>query len=191
MATSPEDASLCFAERLRGDVSGNGILLNCFGGSTSTSRKQPSTSVEYLCQRFSLAQLRKSTNDFSESHFLRQGQHGPVYRGSISINGQLKDITVKRLGAGSSKGLALYKNDVLFMSQLHHPNLQPLVGFCDDKNEMIVVYEHAPKTDHSGIYLGASRPRYGGRRGWKSALEWRVDCTTFTLELNASSFIAI
>ncbi|XP_028799448.1 receptor-like protein kinase ANXUR1 [Neltuma alba] len=145
---------------------GMGILLNCFGGSASTSKKQPSTSVEYLCQRFSLAQLRKSTNGFSESHFLRQGQHGPVYRGSISINGQLKDITVKRLGAGSSTGLTLYKNDVLFMCQLHHPNLQPLVGFCDDKNEMIVVYEHAPNGSLRDLF-GSKPPTFS----WKKRLE--------------------
>ncbi|XP_028799469.1 receptor-like protein kinase ANXUR2 [Neltuma alba] len=154
---------------LRGDVSGNGILLNCFGGSTSTSRKQHSTSVEYLCQRFSLAQLRKYTNDFSESHFLRQGQHGPVYRGSISINGELKDIIVKRLGARSStssKGLPLYKNDVLFMCQLHHPNLLSLVGFCDDKNEMIVVYEHAPNGSLWDL-LGSKLPTFS----WKKRLE--------------------
>ncbi|XP_028799527.1 receptor-like protein kinase ANXUR1 [Neltuma alba] len=146
-----------------------GILLKCFGGSASTSAKQPSTSVEYLCHRFSLAELRKSTNDFHESHFLGQGRHGPAYRGSISINGQLKDIAAKRLGTRSSissDGLTLYKNDVVFMCQLHHPNLLSLVGFCDDKNEMIVVYEHAPNGSLRGL-LGSKSPTFT----WKKRLE--------------------
>ncbi|XP_028799519.1 receptor-like protein kinase ANXUR1 [Neltuma alba] len=146
-----------------------GILLNCFGGSSSTSKKQPSTSVEYLCHRFSLAQLRKSTNDFHESHFLGQGRHGPAYKGSISINGQLKDIAVKRLGTRSSissDGLTLYKNDVVFMCQLHHPNLLSLVRFCDDKNEMIVVYEHAPNGSLRDL-LESKPPTFW----WKKRLE--------------------
>ncbi|XP_028799457.1 probable receptor-like protein kinase At5g38990 [Neltuma alba] len=148
-----------------------GILLKCFGGSSSTSTKQPSTSVEYLCHRFSLSQLRKSTNDFDDSHFLGQGRHGPAYRGRISVDGQLKDVTMKRLGRRSSipsysEGLTLYKNDVVFMCQLHHPNLLSLVGFCDDKNEMIVVYEYAPNGSLRRL-LGSKPPTFS----WKKRLE--------------------
>ncbi|KAI9079571.1 hypothetical protein K1719_038475 [Acacia pycnantha] len=150
-----------------------GILFKCFGGcSSSSSTKQPSTSVEYLCHRFSLSQLRKSTNNFDESHFLGQGLYGPAYRGSISVNGEIKDIAVKRLGnklANYSEGLTLYKNDVIFMCQLNHPNLLSLVGFCDDNNEMIVVYEYASK----GSLRGQLRSK-SSSLSWKKRLEINI-----------------
>ncbi|XP_028805095.1 receptor-like protein kinase ANXUR2 [Neltuma alba] len=147
------------------------ILHKCFGGCGSTSRKQPSTTIEYLCHRFPLSQLRKATDDFDESRKIGEGPYGVVYRACISINGQLKDITVKRLrreAAISSNGFSLYKNDIIFMCQLNHPNLVSLVGFCDDQNEMIVVYEYAPNGSLQQLYGTESKSPI---RPWKKRLE--------------------
>ncbi|KAK4279426.1 hypothetical protein QN277_011211 [Acacia crassicarpa] len=124
---------------------GMGILIKCFGcSSSSSSIKQPSTTVEYLCRRFSLAELRKLTGDFDRSRIIGEGPYGVAYRASISVNGQIEDVAVKRLRQPEAYGISLYKNDILFTCQLHHPNLLSLVGFCDDNTEMIVVHEYAP-----------------------------------------------
>ncbi|KAI9124739.1 hypothetical protein K1719_004661 [Acacia pycnantha] len=148
-----------------------GILHHCFcfGGCGSTSRKQPSATVEDvchrfsleqlrkkhpsatvedLCHRFSLEQLRKSTDGFDESRLIAESDFSKEYRASISVNGELKHVTVKRLrqeAVISSYDLICYKNNIIFRCQLHHPNLVSLVGFCDDHNEMIVVFDYAPK----------------------------------------------
>ncbi|KAI9124660.1 hypothetical protein K1719_004582 [Acacia pycnantha] len=122
-----------------------GILHDCFGGCGSTSRKQSPTTIELLCHRFSLSQLRKSTDDFHQSRIIGEGPYGVAYRASIFVNGQLKDIALKRLrSVNSSHGISMYKNEIILMCQLRHPNLVSLVGFCDDQNEMIIVYDYVP-----------------------------------------------
>ncbi|XP_028799335.1 receptor-like protein kinase ANXUR1 isoform X1 [Neltuma alba] len=149
-----------------------GIFHKCFGGPASTSRKHPSTTIEYLCHRFSLSQLRKSTDNFDDSRIIGEGPFGVGYRARISVNGQMKDLIVKRLrreAANSSYGLLLYKNDIIFRCQLHHPNLVSLVGFCDDQNEMIVVYDYAPNGSlYQQLYETEAKPAI---RPWKKRLE--------------------
>ncbi|XP_028799440.1 receptor-like protein kinase ANXUR1 [Neltuma alba] len=150
-------------------IQGMEILYQCFGGSGSPRRKQPSTTVEDLCHRFSLTQLRESTDDFDGSRFIGEGPYGVAYRGCISIDGQLKDIAVKRLRQPESYGISLYKNEIIFMCQLRHPNLLSLVGFCDDRNEMIVVYDYAPNRSlyHQIHGIDSNSPI----KPWKKRLE--------------------
>ncbi|KAK4279433.1 hypothetical protein QN277_011218 [Acacia crassicarpa] len=155
-----------------------GILSKCFGGSSSsTSRKQPSATVEDLCHRFSLEQLRKSTDGFDKSRLVAESIFSKEYRASIYVNGELKHVTVKRLrqeAATSSYGLISYKNNIIFRCQLHHPNLVSLVGFCDDHNEMIVVYDYdyAPKGSlHDQLYR---TERNSPTLSWKRRLEISV-----------------
>ncbi|KAJ1435361.1 Serine-threonine/tyrosine-protein kinase, catalytic domain [Sesbania bispinosa] len=37
-----------------------------------------------------------------------------------------------------------FKKEIELLCQLHHPNLVSLIGFCIQKNEMIIVYEYMP-----------------------------------------------
>ncbi|XP_028799612.1 receptor-like protein kinase FERONIA [Neltuma alba] len=149
-----------------------GILHNCFGGCGSTSRKQPSTTIEHLCHRFSLSQLRKLTNDFDESRIMGEGPRSVVYRVCVSVDGQLRDIAVKRLrreAAISLNGFSRYKTDIIFMCQLHHPNLVSFVGYCDDKNEMILVHDCAPNGSlYNQLYETRSKSPI---RPWRKRLE--------------------
>lgn len=159
------------------------FFQKCFGGSVSTStstsastssRKQPyhhyTTTVEQLCHRFSLDQLLQFTNNFHESLIIGSGPYGVAYKASIFLNGHLKHVAIKRLRQKPqtySEGIALYKNDILFTCQLHHPNLLSLVGFCDDNNEMIAVHEYAPNGSlYDHIYTKPPTPL-----SWKKRLE--------------------
>ncbi|XP_054818742.1 receptor-like protein kinase ANXUR2 [Prosopis cineraria] len=149
-------------------------LLKCFGGSASTSRKrkQPSTTVEELCHRFSLSQLEEATNNFHPTRMIGEGAFGPVYRGGrISIDGQSIEIAVKRIPPGNSfQGRSEFENEIVMMCQLHHPNLVSLVGFCDDKNEMIVVYKYVP---NNSLYyqLYEQHGKSSPVEPWKKRLE--------------------
>ncbi|XP_028805102.1 receptor-like protein kinase ANXUR1 [Neltuma alba] len=120
------------------------FLLKYFGGRGSTSMQQPSATIEDLCHRFSLAQLRKSTNHFDRRLITHTDNFYRAYKGCISINGELKDVIVERFRRGGHSVLQLVKNNIIYRCRLHHPNVVSLVGFCDDENEMIVVYDYAP-----------------------------------------------
>ncbi|KAJ0264895.1 Protein kinase domain-containing protein [Hirschfeldia incana] len=97
--------------------------------------------------RFGLAMILSATNDFSPENKLGQGGFGTVYKG-ILPNGQ--EIAVKRLVSGSGQGGTEFKNEVSLLTRLQHKNLVKLLGFCNEGDEEILVYELVPNSslDH-------------------------------------------
>ncbi|CAI5957528.1 unnamed protein product [Closterium sp. NIES-65] len=107
---------------------------------------------------FSLAELRRATDDFAPGNLIGQGGFGKVYR--ATLGGSARDdsdtegsapavpgfeVAVKRLGSGSQQGASEFLTEVQLLSRLHHKNLVNLIGYCDeDPNQLILVYEYAP-----------------------------------------------
>ncbi|KAL1567711.1 G-type lectin S-receptor-like serine/threonine-protein kinase [Salvia divinorum] len=90
---------------------------------------------------FSLGSIAASTNNFSITNKLGQGGFGPVYKGELA-NGQF--VAVKRLSKRSRQGLEEFRNEMQLIAKLQHINLVRILGCCDDKDEMILVYEYMP-----------------------------------------------
>ncbi|VVB07787.1 unnamed protein product [Arabis nemorensis] len=97
--------------------------------------------------RFNLGMIMIATDEFSPENKLGQGGFGSVYRG-ILPSGQ--EIAVKRLARGSGQGDLEFKNEVLLLTTLQHRNLVKLLGFCNEGDEEILVYELVPNSslDH-------------------------------------------
>ena len=96
------------------------------------SKPKPSSPLpEGLCRQFSLAEMKIATNNFNDKLLVGEGDFGSVYKGSID------DCTriVKRLK------LEDLRNEVVFVCQLHHPNLISLIGYCIDEGQGCLVYE--------------------------------------------------
>ncbi|KAI7738588.1 hypothetical protein M8C21_014574 [Ambrosia artemisiifolia] len=87
---------------------------------------------------FSYQELRKYTNNFSESNNIGTGGYGMVYKGSLP-NGQL--VAIKRSTRGSTQGGLEFKTEIELLSRVHHKNLVSLIGFCFDQGEQMLVYE--------------------------------------------------
>ena len=102
--------------------------------------KQPLGLPECICRRFSLAETKRATNNFDKHLLIGEGGFGNVYKGCIddcTIN-----VAIKRLSFGSVRGFHEFGNEVVLLCQLSHPNLVPLIGYCIDEPEiMILVYE--------------------------------------------------
>ncbi|KAJ4906175.1 putative cysteine-rich receptor-like protein kinase 39 [Raphanus sativus] len=94
--------------------------------------------------RYDLGMILSATNDFSPENKLGQGGFGTVYKGKL-LNG--KEIAVKRLARGSEGGIE-FKNEVSLLTRLQHKNLVKLLGFCNEGDEEILVYEFVP---HSSL----------------------------------------
>ncbi|XP_010455742.1 PREDICTED: putative cysteine-rich receptor-like protein kinase 39 [Camelina sativa] len=93
--------------------------------------------------RFDLGMLLTATNEFSPENKLGQGGFGTVYKGTL-FNG--KEIAVKRLTKGSGQGDTEFKNEVSLLTRLQHRNLVKLLGFCNEGDEVILVYEFVPNS---------------------------------------------
>lgn len=89
-------------------------------------------------RRFFLAELKKATNNFSNSNEIGAGGYGKVYKGTL-LTGEL--VAVKRAKEGSMQGAQEFKTEIEILSRVHHRNLVSLIGFCYEQGEQMLVYE--------------------------------------------------
>lgn len=109
---------------------------------------------------FSYAELKKATNNFSESNEIGSGGYGKVYRGIISTG---EHVAVKRAQGNSMQGATEFKTEIELLSRVHHKNVVGLVGFCFEQGEQMLVYEY--------MAGGSLRDCLVGRSGVQ--LDWR------------------
>ncbi|XP_074309241.1 leucine-rich repeat receptor protein kinase HPCA1-like isoform X3 [Silene latifolia] len=102
---------------------------------------------------FSVEELQKCTNNFSEENIIGAGGYGKVYKG-IFADRQM--IAIKRSQAGSMQGSREFRNEIELLSRVHHKNLVKLLGFCYDQGEQILVYEFIPNGTLMDALLGTS-----------------------------------
>ncbi|XP_027364934.1 putative receptor-like protein kinase At4g00960 [Abrus precatorius] len=91
--------------------------------------------------QFDLATIEGATNNFTEGRRIGKGGYGEVYKGILPDG---EEIAVKRLSTNSKQGEEEFKNEVLLIAKLQHKNLVRLIGFCQEDQEKILIYEYVP-----------------------------------------------
>ncbi|KAK3228928.1 hypothetical protein Dsin_000809 [Dipteronia sinensis] len=117
------------------------------GSRMLTMRRQRSgTSSKHAerAEEFSLAELAAATNDFSLENKIGSGSFGVVYRGKLWDG---REVAIKRGETGQKlKKLqekeSAFESELAFLSRLHHKHLVRLVGFCEERDERLLVYEY-------------------------------------------------
>ncbi|KAJ4981353.1 hypothetical protein NE237_032190 [Protea cynaroides] len=90
-------------------------------------------------KRFTIAEIRAATKNFDESLVIGEGGFGKVYKGEID-DGTL--AAIKRAHPQSQQGLKEFETEIEMLSKLRHRHLVSMIGFCEENNEMILVYEY-------------------------------------------------
>ncbi|WJX75364.1 hypothetical protein P8452_58903 [Trifolium repens] len=140
-------------------------MLVKYSQNKSSSKTQYSTIIEELCHQFSLEDLKKSTNNFDEVQIIRKSPFSIGYKGYLKHNGEIDyPIALKRMRNISDEWK--YKKEIELHCQLHHPNLTSLIGFCDQKDEKILVYDM-----FNGTLYDHLRSRDVESLSWKKRLE--------------------
>jgi len=142
------------------------VLVSCAGfvlpqraRSKFNPRSQNLSINTLICRRFSIAEIKAATNNFDDTSVVGVGGFGNVYRGLIrrifipgsqkhfnpGSNGAKKfpskmEVAIKRHKPGSKQGAEEFLNEIEMLSQLRHRNLVLLIGYCNSKKEMILVY---------------------------------------------------
>ncbi|XP_057804352.1 probable LRR receptor-like serine/threonine-protein kinase At1g06840 [Salvia miltiorrhiza] len=88
---------------------------------------------------FDFEDLEMATNNFRNQ--IGQGGYGKVYKGTTAEGAV---VAIKRAQQGSLQGDKEFYTEIEMLSRLHHRNLVSLVGYCDEKDEQMLVYEFMP-----------------------------------------------
>ncbi|KAM7473801.1 hypothetical protein LguiB_021044 [Lonicera macranthoides] len=100
----------------------------------------PSLKSEQLCRHFSLAHILLATNNFDDALIIGQGGFGKVYKGVID-DGTVT-VAIKRLSPTSRQRAPQFWTEVELLSKFRHSHLVSLIGYCNNRDEMILVYEY-------------------------------------------------
>ncbi|KAI3477243.1 hypothetical protein L1887_61084 [Cichorium endivia] len=105
-----------------------------------------SAEKEFEHLRLPLGFIQDATKNFGEGNFIGEGGFGRVFRGEfLDSTGQTIVGAVKRLDRSKDRADVSFWNEIMLLSTCRHENIISLLGFCDEKEERIIVYEYASK----------------------------------------------
>nr|CAB3474628.1 unnamed protein product [Digitaria exilis] len=90
---------------------------------------------------FTFEEMAAATGDFNISAQVGQGGYGKVYKGVLADG---TAVAIKRAHQDSLQGSKEFCTEIELLSRLHHRNLVSLVGYCDEEDEQMLVYEFMP-----------------------------------------------
>ncbi|KAL7164126.1 hypothetical protein ACSBR2_040104 [Camellia fascicularis] len=131
---------------------------------------------EELCRWSSLAEIQSATNNFDDALVIGKGGFGKVYKGFI--NGGATTVAIKRSNAESKQGAGEFWTEIKMLYKLHHTHLVTLIGYSDDCDEIILVYEHMANgtlSDH--LYKNSRKGNGNGiyQLTWEDRLKICID----------------
>lgn len=95
-------------------------------------------------RRYRYREIAAATRNFAGEEKLGQGGFGNVYRGVLGDHD--RPVAVKMFSAESSaQGRKAFEAEVKIISRLRHRNLVQLLGWCDSRKGLLLVYELVPE----------------------------------------------
>ncbi|GKV42657.1 hypothetical protein SLEP1_g50033 [Rubroshorea leprosula] len=113
--------------------------------------------IETNLRSFTFKELEDATKGFKEE--LGKGSFGTVYKGEFSRN----FVAVKKLDKVVQEGEKEFKTEVNVIGQTHHRNLVRLLGYCDEAEHRLLVYELMQNGSLASFLFGVLKPSWQQR----------------------------
>nr|XP_043611138.1 probable serine/threonine-protein kinase PBL26 [Erigeron canadensis] len=123
--------------------------------------------------RLSFEDIRLATQNFKRENRIGVGGFGRVYKGELThLNGNGHyTIVAKRLDTSHGQGETQFYNELQILYEYKHENVIGLVGYSNETDEKIIVYEHASKGSLDGYLSDVSLT-------WNNRLKICIDFAT-------------
>ncbi|KAM0069063.1 putative protein kinase RLK-Pelle-SD-2b family [Helianthus debilis subsp. tardiflorus] len=121
---------------------------------TTTNHSPCSKSVDTNLARFTYQELVEATGGFKDE--LGKGAFGIVYKGVIGV----KTVAMKKQNRAFQDGETEFQTEVNAIAKTHHKNLVQLLGYCDDGDQWLLIYEYMSNGTLAGFLLGDVRPSW-------------------------------
>ncbi|RVW57249.1 putative receptor-like protein kinase [Vitis vinifera] len=108
--------------------------------SRTTNRTANTSSVSSLNLglKIPLSEILLATSNFNTELMIGEGGFGKVYQGTLWDG---KKVAVKRSQPGHGQCFSEFQTEIIVLSKVRHRHLVSLIGYCDERLEMILVYE--------------------------------------------------
>ncbi|CAL5020606.1 unnamed protein product [Urochloa decumbens] len=125
------------------------------GGSSVSSSSSAGTKggAAASARRFAWAEIESVTAGFS-SRVIGQGGFSTVYLACLSSS-RLGAVKVQR---SSERLHRAFRQELAVLLSLRHPHVVRLLGYCDDRDEGVLVFEYAPNGDLHHRLHGNKKP---------------------------------
>ncbi|KAI5596261.1 hypothetical protein BDE02_03G194700 [Populus trichocarpa] len=123
---------------------------------------QKDGAVETNLRCFTYQELAEATEGFKEE--LGRGAFGVVYKGVVHIGSSIV-VAVKKLNNVAEDRVREFKTEVNVIGQTHHKNLVRLLGFCEEGDQRLLVYEFMSNGSLSSFIFQDAKP------GWKIRIQ--------------------
>ncbi|KAK9992603.1 hypothetical protein SO802_027588 [Lithocarpus litseifolius] len=117
--------------------------------------------VEINLKAYSFQGLQEASNGFK--NMLGQGAFGTVYSGVLTLEDEEVEVAVKKLENVIERGEKEFLTEVQVIGLTHHRNLVWLLGYCNENNHRLLVYELMQNGTLSNFLFGE-----GERPSWES-----------------------
>ncbi|MFS7963000.1 putative protein kinase RLK-Pelle-DLSV family [Helianthus anomalus] len=104
--------------------------------------------------KIQLGAIKLATNNFSNKNCIGHGGFGRVYKGEVANSKGETMVAFKRLDRTFGQGDPEFWKEIMMLSFYRHENIVSLLGYCDDYNENILMYEYTSKKSLD-CYLGS------------------------------------
>ncbi|KAI3739074.1 hypothetical protein L2E82_29458 [Cichorium intybus] len=95
--------------------------------------------------KISLSHIKSATQNFSKDCLIGRGGFGNVYKGIVTNANGCNIIAAKRLDVKYFQGEHEFLTELQILMEYEHENIIGLVGYCNEMDECIIVYEYASR----------------------------------------------
>ncbi|KAL7592803.1 hypothetical protein Lser_V15G33268 [Lactuca serriola] len=100
---------------------------------------------QFECLKIQLKAIKLATKNFANENCIGRGGFGKVYKGELVHYKGKEIVAIKRLDPVFGQGNPEFWREIIMLSLYKHDNIVSLLGFCDESDEKILVYEYASR----------------------------------------------